>query len=133
MKKIIVLFIGIVMFLFISRYTMVLIDYKYEDSLKNEILNNTDIDSFLYVNKYDNHYIIQDKDYLYLFNSKFEEIIRISLDKVYKNSLGYAIVYRDKTIMYMDNYMDKRGIIYKYYDIYTYEVIDEVLVEVSNE
>lgn len=121
------------MFLFISRYTMVLIDYKYEDSLKNEILNNTDIDSFLYVNKYDNHYIIQDKDYLYLFNSKFEEIIRISLDKVYKNSLGYAIVYRDKTIMYMDNYMDKRGIIYKYYDIYTYEVIDEVLVEVSNE
>ena len=31
-------------------------------------------------------------------------------------------------IMYMDNYKDKEGIIFKYYNIYTYELIDKVVV-----
>lgn len=121
-------FIGIIVFLFVSKYVIVLIDYKYKDSLKNEILNNTDIKNILYVNKYDNHYLVKDKNYLYLFDTLYEEIIRISLDKIHKNTMNYDIVYRENTVMYMDNYIDKKGIIYKYYDIYTYDIIDEVEV-----
>jgi len=127
------IFIGIILLLFISKWIIVLVDSGYVNSLEKEILNNTDVENIEYVSKYDNHYLVKDKKYLYLFNSKYEEIISISLSKIYNNSENYDIVYRDKTIMYMDNYMNKEGIIYKYYDIYTYELLDEVKVEISDE
>lgn len=133
MKKVIIVFIGIILLLFISRYTMVLIDYRYNNSLEKEILNNTDLNNIKYINKYDNYYLVKDNNNLYLFNLEYEEILRVNLDIVYNNIENYDIVYREQRIMYMDNYMNEEGIIYKYYDIYTYEMIDEVIVEVSNE
>jgi hypothetical protein len=69
-----------------------------------------------------------DNEYLYLFNFNYEEIYKIKKKLLYDNKNNYDIIYKDDTIMYMDNYKNKEGIIFKYYDIYTYEVIEEIVV-----
>ena len=121
-------FIGIVLFLFISGLIIVGIDNGYVNSLEKEILDNTDINDIQYVNKYDGYYLVEDKEYLYLLNNNYEQITSMNLNLIHNNSDNYDIVYRDQTIMYMDSYKNEEGIIFKYYDIYTYQVIDEIIV-----
>ena len=87
-----------------------------------------DVKDIEYINRYDNNYIVMDKKYLYLFDDKYEEIDKLDVKDIYENKKNYDIVYRDKTIMYMDNFKNKEGIIYRYYDIYTYELIDEIVI-----
>ena len=128
MKKLVFLFIGIIVCLFISVLIMVSINNNYIDELEERMYKKTDIKDIKYVNEYDDYYIVMDNDNIYLFNDKYEEITRLKVNLVYKNENNYDIVYRNKTIMYMDNYKNKDGIIFKYYDIYTYEMIDEVFV-----
>ena len=107
---------------------MVYIDKNNINDIKKDIVKNTNIDNVLYVNKYGYYYIVKDKSYVYLFDSKYEEILKIDNDKIYDNKNNYELVYKDNSIMYMDNYINKDGLIFKYYDIYNYELIDEVLV-----
>ena len=107
---------------------MVSIDKNNINDIKEDIIKNTDIKNIDYVNKYDNSYIVKDKKYLYLFNSKYEEIYKVEIDLLYDNKNNYELVYRNNTIMYMDNYKKKYGVVFKYYDIYTYELIDELMV-----
>ena len=128
MKKLVAIFISIILFLFISMCVMVSIDKDNINDIKEDIIKNTDIKNIDYVNKYDNSYIVKDKKYLYLFNSKYEEIYKVEIDLLYDNKNNYELVYRNNTIMYMDNYKKKYGVVFKYYDIYTYELIDELMV-----
>lgn len=107
---------------------MVSIDNKYINKLEKDIYKNTEVKDIKYVNKYDNYYLVMNKDNIYLFNDGYEEITRISVNLMYENKNNYDIVYRNKTIMYMDNYKNDEGIIFKYYDIYTYEEVDTVVV-----
>ena len=128
MKKIIIIFVSILFILFISVCVMVSNDKKYINRLEKDLLNNTSLDTITYVNQYDNYYIVMDKDSVYLFDSKYEEIYKTKISLLYENKNNYDLVYRDDTIMYMDNYKNKGGVIFKYYDIYTYELIDEIMV-----
>ena len=128
MRKIIIIGVSILLILFIFICVMVGIDNKYINNIKKDIIKNTDIESIIYVNKYDNHYIVIDDDSLYLYNSNYEELYKIKKNLIYNNKNNYDVVYKDGTIMYMDNYRNKEGIIFKYYDIYTYEVISEIIV-----
>ena len=128
MKKIIIIFISVLVFLFISVCVMVSFDKNYINDIEEEILDNTDINNITYINKYDNSYIVMDKDNLYLLNSSYEEIYKVKISLLYENKNNYDLVYRDNTVMYMDNYKNKDGLIFKYYDVYTYELIDEVIV-----
>lgn len=107
---------------------MVSIDKNTINDMKEDIIKNTDIKNINYVNKYDNNYIVKDLEYLYLFNYKYEEVYKVELDLLHNNKNDYELVYKDNTILYMDNYKHKEGVIFKYYDIYTYELIDEVMV-----
>lgn len=107
---------------------MVVIDNRYSNNIMDDIKENTDIMDIKYINKYDDNYIVLDKENLYLFNLDYEEVARLDASLIHKNSNNYDIVYRDKTIMYMDNYKNKEGIIFEYYDIYTYELIDSVVI-----
>ena len=107
---------------------MVYIDKNNVNSIKKDIVKNIDIHGVEYINKYNGHYIIRDKKYVYLFDSKYEEVLKIDNDKIYDNKNNYDLIYRDNTIMYMDNYIDRAGVVFKYYDIYSYKLIDEVLV-----
>lgn len=107
---------------------MIYIDMDDINDLKENILKNTNVEEVNYVNKYDNNYIVKDYDYVYLFNSNYEEIYKIKLDLLYDNLNNYDLIYRNNTIMYMDNYRVDDGIVFRYYDIYTYELIDEIVV-----
>ena len=128
MKKLIIIFISIILFLFIGIWIVVGVDRNSIKDIENDIIKNTDIKKIEYVNMYDGYYIVIDLNNLYLFNKKYEEIFEVERDKIYKNKNNYDIVYRNETIMYMDNYKKKDGLIFKYYDIYTYELIDEIVV-----
>lgn len=122
-KKIIILFISIILFLFVSMCIMIFFDNRYTDGIISDINKNTDIQNIEYVNKYDDSYIVVNNEYLYLLNNNYEEITKIEKTLLHKNKNNYDIVYRDKTIMYMDSYKNKDGVIFEYYDIYKYELI----------
>ena len=128
MKKLVIIFISLILFLFISICIVVGIDKNSISDIEKDVLKNTNINDIEYVNKYDNYYIVLDIDNLYLFDKEYKEIFKVERDKVYENKNNYDIVYRNKTIMYMDNYKNKDGLIFKYYDIYTYKLIDEIVV-----
>ena len=128
MKKVVTIFILLILFLFCSKYVMVYVDKNNINKIENDIIKNTDIKDIKYINRYDNYYIVLDSDYLYLIDSKYEIVLEIDNSKIYKNKNNYELVYRDDTIMYMDDYKSKKGLVFKYYDIYSYKLIDEVLI-----
>ena len=122
------LFVGIIVGLFICMLIIINLNDNYIDRLKNNIYKKTNIKDISYVNEYDNYYIVMDNENIYLFDDKYDEITRLKVNLVYKNKNNYDIVYRDKTIMYMDNYKNKEEIIFKYYDIHTYKEVDSVII-----
>lgn len=128
MKKLIGIFIFVILFIFISMYIITYIDKKDINNLRENILKNTDIKKAEYVNKYDDNYLVINEEYLYLFDSLYEEINRVSVDLLHSNENNYQLVYRNNMIMYMDDYKNDDGLVFKYYDIYTYELVDEVVV-----
>lgn len=107
---------------------MVSIDKNNTKKMKDIILENTKIDNISYVNKYDDKYIVSDDKNTYLFNSKYEEILRIANYLLHENKNNYQIIYKDNALVYLDDYIDKDSVVFKYYDIYTYELIDEIRV-----
>ena len=128
MKKVVRIFILVILVMFISIYMMVYIDNKSVNNIKKLIIKNTDVKDIEYINRYGNNYIVMDKMYLYLFNDKYEEIDKLDVKNIYDNKKNYDIVYRDYLFMFMDNYKNKDGVIFKYYDIENYELVDEVMV-----
>lgn len=128
MKKVLICLIGLLIITFIVISLVVRNDNKYIDSLKDIIIKNTDIERIEYVNYYDNYYIVVDYEFLYLFNNEFEFVFSIDKNMLFDKYNKYDIVYRNKTLMFMDNYKNKEGIIFKYYDIYTGECIDEIII-----
>lgn len=107
---------------------MVNIDKKHINNIKDDILKNTKIRDIIYVNKSSEYYIVKDKNYLYLLDSKYEEVLKKEIKLLHENKNNYDMVYRDNTIMYFDDDIVKNRLVFKYYDIYTYEIIDEVIV-----
>ena len=103
-------------------------DKKYHNELVKTITENTDISVVDYINKYDNYYIVLDHKYLYLIDSNFVEILEIDRELLNENSYGYDIIYKDDKLMYFHDYYKDKKLVYEYYDIYTYELIDRVFV-----
>lgn len=102
-------------------------DKNYNKMIK-EIENNTLVKEVVYVNKYNNYFIVEDNEYLYLINDKYKIISEIDINLLYKNSKNYDIIYKDERFMYMkDSYKDGK-LYYQYYDIYNYSLIDEIMV-----
>lgn len=128
MKKIIKIFIGIIILIFILILGMVRNNKKNYNKMIKEIENNTLVKEVVYVNKYNNYFIVEDNEYLYLINDKYEIISEIDINLLYKNSKNYDIIYKDERFMYMkDSYKDGK-LYYQYYDIYNYSLIDEIMV-----
>lgn len=128
MKKIIKIFIGIIILIFILILGMVRNNDKNYNKMIKEIENNTLVKKVVYVNKYNNYFIVEDNEYLYLINDKYKIISEIDINLLYKNSKNYDIIYRDERFMYMkDSYKDGK-LYYQYYDIYNYSLIDEIMV-----
>lgn len=107
---------------------MVYVDNKNTTNNVNKIKKNTNIDNIEYINYYDNYYIVKNKEYLYLFDSKYSEIFKIDNVLLYENKNNYDIIYKDGILMYMNSEYKDNKLIFTYYDLYTYEEIDKVVL-----
>ena len=101
---------------------------RYYDKIKKIIEEECKIDNIIYINKYNDYYIVMDKEYLYLINSEYRIISEIDNNLLYENKEKYDIIYDDEVFMYMDDEYIDDGVIYRYYDIYSYELINEIKV-----
>lgn len=128
MKKILKIIICIFFIIFISICYMVYIDNKYNERIISNIISKTMIDSVIYYNKYDKYFIVMDNKYLYLLDNKYREIFKVDKIKIYDNINNYDIIYKNDLFMYMKDYYKNDKLIYEYYDLYTYELIDKVVL-----
>ena len=103
-------------------------DRQYDNKLRNRIIKNTGIKNIEYINYYDDYYVVIDKDNLYLYDNEYKEILKVDRIIIYKNDNDYDIIYKDGKLMYFDDILKDNKLIYRYYNIYNYELIDEVLV-----
>jgi len=105
---------------------MVFIDRNNIKDIDKEIVKNTKIDNINYVNKYDNYYIIKDNKYVYIYDLEYTKIINVDVDRLCNKD--YDLVYKDDKLLYMEDNNDKKGLVFKYYDAYTCELIDYLMV-----
>lgn len=103
-------------------------DDNYNKKLIKGIINHTDISNIEYVNKYDNHYIVTNNKYIYLLDDKYQELLRRDIYLIHENDNNYEIIYKDDNLMYFNDYMKNDVLVYEYYDINTYKLINRVLV-----
>ncbi len=128
MKKIIIIFISLIIVLFSLVCYMVNNNNKYVSKMEELIIKNTDIQNIDYINKYEDNYIVMDKEYVYLINRDFKIVFKIELTKIHENKNNYDIIYRQEELVYFNSKYTDDKIIYEYYDLYTYEKVDTVVV-----
>lgn len=124
MKKIIICFIGVLLVLFIAILYITINDNKYTNNLEKNILRNTSVKRVDYLNKYNNYYIVMDREYLYVFDLKYNEILSKDIMLVHSNNNNYDIIYKDDNLMYFNDYIKDNVLVYEYYNIDTYKLID---------
>jgi len=129
MKKIIIIFLFIVLFIFFCILFLVSNNNKYINSIEKDICDNYDIkDDIIYVNKSHLYYIILTSDYLIVLDDNYKEIFKDDVNNIVDKKDNYEIVYRLNKVMYEEKKVLDKKIIYNYYDIYTNECIDTVEV-----
>ncbi len=122
MKKVIKIFIIIVILLFGMIFFVTEIDNRDTKKLIEDISNNTQIDNIKYINRYGEYYIVLNDKYLYAINRKHKIISEVDKILLYENKNNYDIIYDNELFMYMEEVNN----VYKYYDIYSYKFIREV-------
>ena len=132
MKKLIFIFISIMIVSFLLINYMVTSNHSYIDSLEKKIIDNTEISSINYINEYGDYYIALDDKYLYLINKEYNIIFDVDLSLIHKNTKNYDIIYTNDTLMYFSDKYKNGKLVYEYYDLYTYELIDKILVGDNN-
>lgn len=128
MKKVVISFISIMIVIFIMILYMVSSDNKNNLSLELVLKDKIDISEINYLNKYNDYYLVEDSNYLYLIDKEYKIISKLEIELIHKNINNYAIIYEDDKIYYLNDYIDDDKIVYEYYDIYSYEMIKQVLV-----
>ena len=126
MKKVIILFISIVLVFFLSIFYIVNNNKSYKEDLLEEVNKNYAKD-VVYANKYGNNYVVKTKEAIVVLNDKYEEVTSVSIEE--SVNLEYNLVYRKNAIMYQKSEVKGNTIIYTYYDIKTGEEIDKVEIE----
>lgn len=122
MKKIIKIFIIIVILLFGMIFFVTEIDNRDTKKLIEDISNNTQIDNIKYINRYGEYYIVLNDKYLYAINKEYKIVSEIDKILLYENSEKYDIIYDNELFMYLDDDGGK----YRYYDIYSYKLAKEI-------
>lgn len=128
MKKVVISFISIILVIFIMILYMVSSDDKNSLSLESILKDKIDISEINYLNKYNDYYLVEDSNYLYLIDKEYKIISKLEIELIHKNINNYAIIYEDDKIYYLNDYIDDDKMVYEYYDIYSYEMIKQVLV-----
>ena len=128
MKK--VVFLVIIIILFILSFYLISYflekDEEYIGSVKDKIMDNTDVKKIDYLNIYGNNYIVSDGSYIYVFDKEYKEISKVDIILLAKNTNNYDIIYEDELLMYYKDYYKNSKIICEYYDIYKYELVKTI-------
>lgn len=133
MKKIIILVISLVLLFFLSRCYVVNKNNKYLNSIKEEIKDNYKIKKDIkYLNKTNLYYIILTTDNLIVLDNNYNEIFIEKVSKLSNYKKNYEIVYRKNKVMYEAKKVSKDKVVYKYYDIYTGELLDTINIGGTN-
>ena len=128
MKKLIKIFILVVIITFIAILYVVSSSKRYTNSINRKIIEKTDIKEINYLNEYDGYYLVMDKEYLYVIDNKYKELLRIDQILMHDNNNKCDIIYENSQVMYFDDNLENGQLRYKYYDLYTYELVDEIVL-----
>lgn len=127
MKKIIIIFILLVVISFSCVFYTVSKNNKYDSNMEREIKEKYSLqEDIKYLNKSNFYYIIETNTSLILLDGNYNEVQKISINDLYNLDKPYEIVYRLNKIMYEKKEVLSSKIIYTYYDIYTGEELDKV-------
>lgn len=130
MKKIIIIFICLVVFLFGSVIYIVNRNNNYLNNILENIKNNSEIkEDIVYYNKYNNYYIVLTKDNIIVLDKDYKEVYNNSTEKFQDKTSEYEIIYKIDIPMYEEVKKEGNTIKYIYYDIYTLDVLDEIEIE----
>ena len=129
MKKIIIVFILVVLVSFTCVFYTVSKNNKYTSSIEEKVKEKYSLQEYIkYLNKSNFYYIIETNTLLILLDDNYNEVQKINTSELYSLDKPYEIVYRLNKIMYEKKEVLFTKIIYTYYDIYTGEVIETVNV-----
>jgi len=128
MKKLVTILISIFIIVFLFLGYVVIKDNRYINKIERRIIKNTNVSTIKYLNKYDKYYIVLDNDYLYVFDKEYTNVLKIEEYLIHENSKNYDIIYQDEEIMYFNENYKNNKLIYRYYNIYTYELIKEIII-----
>ena len=130
MKKIIIIFICVVVFLFISVVYIVNRNNNYLNNILKDIKDNSEIkEDIIYYNKYNNYYIVLTKDNIIVLDKDYQEVYNNNTEKFQDKTKEYEIIYKIDIPMYEETKKEGNKLKYIYYDIYTLEKIDEIEIE----
>ena len=93
---------------------------NYEKELLNNIYNNTNYKDITYLNKDNNYYIIKTKKNVLVLDFNYEEKYSTNIEDLKENKLDF--VYRRNSLYYDEKIREKDKLIYKYYNVLTYEL-----------
>lgn len=130
MKKIIIIFICLAVFLFGSVIYIVNRNNNYLNNILEDIKNNSEIkEDIIYYNNYNNYYIVLTKNNIIVLDKDYKEVYNNSTEKFQDKTSEYEIIYKTDIPMYEETRKEGNTIKYIYYDIYTLENIDEIEIE----
>ena len=130
MKKLIIIFICLVVFLFGSVIYIVNRNNNYLNNILEDIKSNSEIkEDIMYYNKYNNYYIVLTKDNIIVLDKDYKEVYNNSTEKFQDKTSEYEIIYKTDIPMYEETKKEGNTIKYIYYDIYTLDKLDEIEIE----
>lgn len=130
MKKIIIIFICLAVFLFGSVIYIVNRNNNYLNNILEDIKNNSEIkEDIIYYNKYNNYYIVLTKNNIIVLDKDYKEVYNNSTEKFQDKTSEYEIIYKTDIPMYEETRKEGNTIKYIYYDIYTLDELDEIEIE----
>lgn len=126
MKKYVVIFIITSILLLISIVYLGSNVSKYNYKLNSIIKDNYHIeDKLLYINKYDNYYILTTEDNIIVLNNRYQEVLKEDITKI-KKAKNMDIIYKNNNLMYLKKEIKNNKVIYKYYDPNNLELIKKI-------
>ena len=121
----ILLMVFIVLILGIYIYPSIKND-NYQKRLISDIYKNTDIKDIEYLNKYNNYYVVKDRDKVIVLDLNYEEVYSIDKSKLKDNDLD--LVYRRNNLYYEEKIRDGDNLTYNFYNIDNNELAYQVLL-----
>ena len=130
MKKLIIIFICLVVFLSGSVIYIVSRNNNYLYNILKDIKSNSEIkEEIIYYNKYNNYYIVLTKNNIIVLDKDYKEVYNNSTEKFQDKTSEYEIIYKTDIPMYEETKKEGNTIKYIYYDIYTLDKLDEIEIE----